>query len=310
MKGRAAARVVTAKKTVEGGGFVVRRAVGGHELPTCDPFLMLDHMGPINYAPGEAVGAPDHPHRGQETISYLLAGEMEHKDSAGHSGVLSTGDVQWMTAGRGVIHSEMPSRKMYEHGGTMEGFQIWVNLPKSEKMCAPRYQDVPSSKIPVAVEQGGKVTVKVVAGEAFGKEGACQTKTPIMYLDFKLLPGAQAFSQPVPEDYEGFVYVYRGKAIFGEEGSSKTISEGQLLVLGAGDALTIKSTPTDECGFLLLAGKPIKEKVVWRGPFVMNTEEEIQQAIKDYHDGKIGKIAGSEERYEQTRRAREKQGGN
>jgi redox-sensitive bicupin YhaK (pirin superfamily) len=184
---RSASRIINSVKTIEGGGFVVNRSFPTQSLSDLDPFQLLDEMGPMDVAPGEAKGAPDHPHRGFETVTYMLEGIFEHKDSEGHSGRLNPGDVQWMTAGSGVIHSEMPDKDFVRTGGRMHGFQLWVNLPKRDKMIKPRYQEIPSSEIPVGRTDDGKVSVKVIAGEALGVQAAIETRTPIMYLHFTLL---------------------------------------------------------------------------------------------------------------------------
>src|SRR5262245_43925759 len=200
MPSRRVDRVVNAHSQLEGGGFLVRRPFPSGGLPLVDPFLLLDEMGPADYAPGEAVGAPDHPHRGFETVTYVLEGEMEHEDSAGHRGALRPGDVQWMTAGRGIVHSEMPSRRILQEGGRVHGFQLWVNLPARDKLMQPRYQEVPGSGIPEGQSADGKARVKVVAGEALGVRAVIDTRTPILYQDWTLEPGA-AVEQPVPASY-------------------------------------------------------------------------------------------------------------
>src|SRR5262245_60698918 len=181
---REAVKIVTAHKQREGGGFIVRRPVPTAGLDLVDPFLLLDEMGPEEYGPGEAKGAPDHPHRGFETVTYMLEGAFEHEDSAGHKGALTKGDVQWMTAGRGVVHSEMPARAIRERGGRVHGFQLWVNLPARDKMMAPRYQEVPASRIPEAATPDGKARVRVIAGEALGARAVVDTRTPIVYQDW------------------------------------------------------------------------------------------------------------------------------
>ena len=302
-KQRSIKRIVTAQQQREGGGFLVRRPVGG-EISHCDPFLMLDHMGPAEYGPGEAIGAPDHPHRGFETVSYIIEGSMQHKDSAGNSGVLREGWVQWMTAGSGVVHSEMPGDDMMKNGGRMEGFQLWVNLPAKDKMIPPRYQDTPAEKIPIVTADGGKVWVKVIAGESLGKKAVIETRTPIMYLDIHLHPGT-SFVQPVPADYNGFAYVWRGSGYLGAERKAAQI--GQVGVLGEGDEFTLEAGEKEEIRVLLIAGKPLNEPISRYGPFVMNTWEEIQQAFTDYQSGKLGEISGAEERYAATKAAKKKQ---
>src|SRR5712691_5562019 len=212
---REPSRVVTAHRQLEGAGFVVRRPLPSEELEMVDPFLLIDEMGPVDYGPGEAVGAPDHPHRGFETVTYALAGEFEHEDSAGHRGVLRAGDVQWMTAGAGIIHSEMPARRIREEGGRVHGFQLWVNLPARDKMMPPRYQEVPASHIPEAHTDGGRAHVRVIAGEALGARAVIDTRIPIVYQDWKLEPGA-VVEQPIAETHNGFVYVFVVFAGFGD----------------------------------------------------------------------------------------------
>src|SRR5436305_1692535 len=187
---REVSRITTAHRQSEGAGFVVRRPFPGAEIDSVDPFLLLDEMGPVDYAPGEAVGAPDHPHRGFETVTYVLEGSMEHEDSAGHRGRLGPGDVQWMTAGAGIVHSEEPSRELREKGGRVHGFQIWVNLPARLKMTRPRYQDVPAASIPTAQTGDGRAKVKIIAGEALGRKAVIETHTPIVHQDWTLEAGA------------------------------------------------------------------------------------------------------------------------
>ena len=220
--------VVTAHRQTEGGGFIVRRPFPSHDLDLLDPFLLLDEMGPVNYAPGKAIGAPDHPHRGFETVTYLLKGEMQHKDSAGHQGVLKPGDVQWMTAGSGVVHSEMPSPELLDKGGPMHGFQIWVNLPARLKMTKPRYQEVAQEHIPTATSADGLAQVKVVAGKALGVEAIIDTHTPIVYHDWTIQPGGQVSTEISPDHNVG-VYVFSGNLLAGSD--KQEVEDGQLAVL-------------------------------------------------------------------------------
>ena len=277
-------KIFTAHRQREGGGFIVRRPFPGNGLRHADPFLLLDEMGPVKYGPGEAVGAPDHPHRGFETVTYMLAGEMEHEDSAGHRGRLGSGDVQWMTAGRGIVHSEMPSRAMRERGGKMHGFQIWVNLPSRDKMMAPRYQEIPRDAIPEAATADGKASVHVLAGEALGAKAVIETRTPISYLHWIFSPGA-AVDVPVPPDHTAYVYVFEGAVRVG----GREVEDGQLAVLGEGDSVHFETNKSAQA--LLLTGVPLRQPVVQYGPFVMNTEREIAQAIDDYRAGRLGEIA-------------------
>jgi len=289
-RSRAVSRVVTAHRQTEGGGFVVRRPFPGHELDMADPFLLLDEMGPVTYAPGEALGAPDHPHRGFETVTYVLEGEMEHEDSAGHRGALGPGDVQWMTAGSGVVHSEMPSARMRRDGGRMHGFQLWVNLPAREKTRAPRYQEFPAAKLPKAASADGLSRVTVLAGEALGARAVIETVTPILYHDWTLAPGARA-GAAVPESYDAFVYVFSGEARVG--GESRAVEDGQMALLGPGDSLQLACAAdvAAPARLLLIGGVPLREPVARWGPFVMNTEAEIRRAIADFRSGRLGEIA-------------------
>jgi redox-sensitive bicupin YhaK (pirin superfamily) len=287
---REVSRVVTAHRQAEGAGFIVRRPLPSMSLTVADPFLLIDEMGPVNYAPGEAVGAPDHPHRGFETVTYVLRGEFEHEDSAGHRGVLRSGDVQWMTAGAGVVHSEMPSRAVRDAGGLVHGFQIWVNLPARLKMTQPRYQEVAAAKIPTADSADGLARVRVIAGEALGARALIDTLTPIVYQDWSLKPGADVTVALAPEQ-QALVYVFEGSARVGDQGSP--VADGQLALLAGGDSVRLRAS--EDARPLLLAGVPLKEPVARYGPFVMNTQQEIQQAFRDYQSGKMGEITRTAE---------------
>src|SRR5436853_6492054 len=224
---RSFSHLIKAVSTLEGAGFLVHRPFPSDALSDFDPFLLLDEMGPMDVRPGEAKGAPDHPHRGFETVTYLLAGDMEHKDSRGHAGRLRAGDVQWMTAGAGVVHAEMPSREFARAGGRMHGFQLWVNLPQRDKMAPPRYQEIPNSKIPKATSADGLVMVTVIAGEAMGEKAVIETRTPILYLHYRIKPGGVA-TQQVPHDYNAFAYVVDGAGSFGVEGERS--ADGQMVM--------------------------------------------------------------------------------
>jgi redox-sensitive bicupin YhaK (pirin superfamily) len=283
---REIARLITSHRQLEGAGFVVRRPFPGPDASLVDPFLLLDEFGPVDYQPGEATGAPDHPHRGFETVSYILEGEMEHEDSAGHRGTLRAGDVQWMTAGAGIVHSEMPSRAMQTHGGRVHGFQIWVNLPARSKMMQPRYQEVPAARIPRAHTDDGLAAVKVIAGEALGARAVIETHIPIVYQDWTLKPGADV-SLPIDAKQQVLVYVFAGAARIGENGCE--MREGELAVLGRGDVVRLRGSDV-EARLLLLAGEPLREPVARYGPFVMNTQREIHDAIRDYQTGRMGEI--------------------
>jgi redox-sensitive bicupin YhaK (pirin superfamily) len=288
--GRTVAGVVNSIETLEGGGFLVRRPFPKAAFSEFDPFLLLDEMGPMEVAPGEAKGAPDHPHRGFETVTYMLSGDMEHKDSRGHAGRLRPGDVQWMTAGAGVVHSEMPSREFQREGGRMHGFQLWVNLPQRDKMINPRYQEIPSSQIPKATSSDGLVTVSVIAGEALGQTAVIETRTPIVYLHYRIKPGGVA-TQHVPATYNTFAYVVDGEGLFGVE--SERAGDGQMVLFAQdGDEVRIENPTAARATLdvLLIAGLPLNEPVARYGPFVMNTPQEIQQAFEDYRLGKMGAI--------------------
>lgn len=285
---RSVSSVVNAKTTTEGEGFLVHRAFPNEIVREFDPFLLVDEMGPFTVSPGEGKGAPDHPHRGFETVTYMIKGAFEHKDSQGNSGILKSGDVQWMTAGSGVIHSEMPEKEFSKKGGTLHGFQLWVNLPKKDKMMNPRYQDLPSNKIPIAQNNG--VRVKIIAGQSMGKQAVIDTRTPIMYLHYTIQQGAKTI-QKVPQNYNVFAYVISGDGLFGNE-QKPAHKEQSVFFERNGNEVVIKASDDSDAPLevLLIAGVPLGEPVVRYGPFVMNKEGEIKQAILDYNSGKMGKI--------------------
>ncbi|MBJ63891.1 MAG: pirin [Euryarchaeota archaeon] len=266
--------IVPTRTVLEGGGFKVRRPAAMGSLMS--PFLLLDEMGPADYAPNEAVGAPWHPHRGFETVTYMLAGEMQHEDSVGSKGVITPGDVQWMTAGKGIIHSEMPTKKMMDEGGLMHGFQIWVNLPAKDKMMNPRYQDITADQSPTVEKEG--VWARVVAGECMGIESSIDTVIPITYIHVKMNPNTTLEKQ-LQEDLNAMLYVFGGEISV----SGKAVKDGKLALLSPGSKIIINSKKGAE--FLILAGPEINEPIARYGPFVMNTREEIKQAIDDYQRG-------------------------
>lgn len=276
-------RIVKAHRQLEGGGFVVRRSFPTRGLEHLDPLLLLDEMGPIDYAPGEAQGAPDHPHRGFETVTYLLAGELEHADSAGHAGTLRPGDVQWMTAGAGVVHREMLSKRIQAEGGRVHAFQLWVNLPRHDKRMVPRYQEIAAQSIPEATSADGLATVKVIAGEVFGVRATIETHTPILYQHWRLEPGAD-IETPVPADFRLGLYVFEGSV----EIAGETVSDGELALLGPGDHLRLSTSTQAQA--MLLGGRPLDEPITWGGPFVMNTAAEVREAFADYAAGRMGQI--------------------
>ncbi|MFB2876186.1 pirin family protein [Floridanema aerugineum] len=287
---RSVAGIINSVETLEGAGFLVRRPFPKSSFSEFDPFLLLDELGPVNLKPGQAKGAPDHPHRGFETVSYVLDGRLEHKDSVGHTGVLNPGDVQWMTAGAGVVHSEMPQAEFTRTGGRLHGIQLWVNLPQRDKMIAPRYQEIKAAQIPVVHTEDGSVTVRVIASEALGAKATIETRTPIIYLHFTLQPGA-SIVQRVPKEYNAFAYLLDGTGLFGTE--QERGHDGQMVIFAAdGDEVVIANLANAQqpLDFLLIGGVPLNEPVVRYGPFVMNTKAQIMQAIEDYQNGKMGQI--------------------
>jgi redox-sensitive bicupin YhaK (pirin superfamily) len=275
MPSRKVARVVSGRPASDGAGVQLFRVIATPELDHVDPFLLLDEFR--SDRPDEYLaGFPDHPHRGFETVTYMLAGSMEHRDHAGNHGLLGPGSIQWMTAGRGIIHSEMPRQQ----DGLMWGFQLWVNLPASQKMTAPRYQDIAPERVPVASVDGARV--KVLAGEAQGLRGPVEgIVTEPLYLDVALEPGA-SFRQPLPEEHSAFAYVFEGEAQVGEPGSP--IERGRLAILGPGDSVLLHAE-RQAARLLLLAARPLREPVARYGPFVMNTRAEIAQAFQDFQSG-------------------------
>jgi redox-sensitive bicupin YhaK (pirin superfamily) len=284
-------QVGNAVHSFEGAGFPVRRPFpGAIDQARTDPFLMMDQMGPVVYAPGQALGAPDHPHRGFETVTYLLDGEMEHRDSYGGGGVIRGGDTQWMTAGAGLVHSEMPTKKMMQEGGLLHGVQIWVNLPKRDKRAEPRYQDITGDQLTLFRNGDGTAVVRLIAGDLAGQHGPGNTHTPIVLAHATLEPGAHV-ALDWPTEFNALVYVLSGAGrVGGSDG--RALSSGQVAALGAGDTivLDVHADSTEPLEVLLLGGQPIREPVVSYGPFVMNTKSEIIEAMDDYQAGKMGSI--------------------
>jgi quercetin 2,3-dioxygenase len=284
--------VVQAPTMLEGEGFQVRRAFAGIDLRHADPFVLLDHMGAVEYAPGEAKGAPDHPHRGFETVTYMMDGQLRHRDSNGGGGVITDGATQWMTAGAGIVHSEMPTEAILRTGGLFHGVQLWVNLPRLEKWTPPRYQDIEANRVSMVASEDGGAVVRLIAGDLAGHRGPGTTHTPITYGHATVSAGAR-LRIPWRPDFNALAYVLAGKGTAGAEG--RPIAEGALAVFGSGDVVTITAGTRQESRsanleVLLLGGMPIREEIAWYGPFVMNTHEEIVQAVEDYRAGRMGHI--------------------
>jgi len=286
--------VVTAISTFEGAGFPVRRPFPGPYGNIADPFLLLDEMGEIKYGPNEAKGAPWHPHRGFETVTYMMEGELRHTDSNGGGGVIRDGATQWMTAGAGILHDEMPTDAIFRSGGLFHGVQLWVNLPAAQKFAPPRYQDIRPERLSLLTSSDGGALIRVIAGSFAGHDGPGITYTPISYAHASLLPGAR-FETAWEPTYNALVYVMKGSGTVGAGPDARPIRDGQLAIFGPGDALTVTADgrPDGESRsmeILLLGGRPIGEPVVSYGPFVMNTREEIIQAIEDYQAGRMGVV--------------------
>ena len=289
---RRVTRVINSIQTYEGEGFPVRRPFPGLDRSVADPFILLDQMGEVQYGVGEAKGAPDHPHRGFETVTYMIDGEFVHRDSTGGGGIIANGDTQWMTAGAGIVHSEMPPEKLVRTGGLFHGVQLWVNLPAAKKFSPPGYQDIAASSVTLLRSHDGGGLVRVIAGALGEHHGPGVTQTPITYAHVTLAPGSR-LEVPWRADFNALVYALGGFGTVGIE--SVPLESGQLAVLGDGDALRIEGgqvqdSRTQAFDVLLLGGRPIGEPVVQYGPFVMNTREEILQAVADYQSGKMGSI--------------------
>jgi redox-sensitive bicupin YhaK (pirin superfamily) len=284
--------VSAAPSGLEGEGFPVRRAFAGVDLADLDPFVHMDQMGEVEYAPGEPKGTPWHPHRGFETVTYIIDGIFEHQDSNGGGGTITNGDTQWMTAGAGILHIERPPEHLVVSGGLFHGIQLWVNLPKAEKWAPPRYQDLRATEVSLLSSSDAGALVRVIAGEVAGHAGPGQTYTPMTMLHASLAPGA-ALELPWREDFNALAYVLAGAGSAGVERIA--VSTGQLVAFGPGDAIRLEASKgqesrSPELEVLLLGGRPIKEPVAWYGPFVMNTKAELLKAFEDYQAGKLGTI--------------------
>ncbi len=284
--------VTTAPKGYEGEGFPVRRAFAGVDLAVLDPFVHLDQIGEVNYAPGEPKGTPWHPHRGFETVTYMMDGVIRHADSIGGGGVIRDGDTQWMTAGKGILHIETPPHDVVAAGGWFHGLQLWVNLPRAKKWIDPRYQDLEADAVTLLTTQDAGSLLRVIAGEVGAYRGPGSTHTPMTMVHASLAPGAQA-ALPWRTDFNALAYVLGGRGTVGAE--RRPVQTGQLTVFGPGDAFTLEAddrqeTRTGALEVLFLGGTPIREPVAWYGPFVMNTMAEIQQAFEDFEAGRLGTV--------------------
>jgi redox-sensitive bicupin YhaK (pirin superfamily) len=289
---RAVKSITSAPSGLEGEGFPVRRAFAGVDLGDLDPFVHLDQMGEVEYAPGEPKGTPWHPHRGFETVTYMMDGTFEHHDSNGGGGLITNGDTQWMTAGAGILHIEKPPEALVVSGGLFHGIQLWVNLPRDQKWSPPRYQDLRAREVALLSSSDGGALVRVIAGEIAGHRGPGSTYTPMTLVHATLSPGAQ-LQVPWRPDQNALAYVLAGHGSVGVD--RRPVRTGQLAVFGPGNALTIAAEPVQESrspnlDVLILGGRPIREPVAWMGPFVMNTREEVIQAFADYQAGRLGSI--------------------
>lgn len=284
--------VTTAPQGYEGEGFPVRRAFAGIDLAQLDPFVMMDQMGEVEYAPGEPKGTPWHPHRGFETVTYIIDGQFEHQDSHGGGGSITNGDTQWMTAGSGLLHIEAPPEWLVQSGGLFHGVQLWVNLPRDAKMTTPRYQDIRSAEVQLLTSPDAGALVRVIAGSVDGHAGPGATYTPMALVHATIEPGAR-LELPWDVDFNALVYVLNGSGTVGVEG--RPIRMGQSAVLGAGDFLTVSADGTQESrspklDVIVVGGRPIREPLSWGGPFVMNTKAEVLEAYRAFQRGEFGQI--------------------
>jgi len=276
----------------EGEGFPVRRAFAGVDLRRLDPFIHMDQMGEVEYAPGEPKGTPWHPHRGFETVTYIMDGVFDHQDSQGGGGTITNRDPQCLTAGSGLLHIEAPPEWLVTQGGLFHGIQLWVNLPRNQKLVTPRYQDLRASSVALGTTPDGGTLVRVIAGDVAGLEGPGSTHTPMALVHATLAPTA-ALDLPWPAEFNALVYVLSGEGTVGPDRTP--VGTGNLVVLGAGDVVTVAANRGQESRLpgldvLVLGGRPIREPVAWAGPFVMNTREEVLQAFKDFEGGRMGRI--------------------
>jgi quercetin 2,3-dioxygenase len=289
---RSVRRLTTAPSGYEGEGFPVRRAFAGVPVNELDPFIHLDQMGEVDYAPGEPKGTPWHPHRGFETVTYMIDGIMDHQDSLGGGGTITNGDTQWMTAGQGILHIEAPPEHLVTSGGLFHGLQLWVNLPRAAKMITPKYQDIRGRESALLTSPDGGALIRIIAGEVGGHAGPGSTFTPINLAHVTLQPGAR-LDLPWQPDYNALVYVLAGRGTVGVE--RRPIRMGQLAAHGSGDAIRVEADPAQDSNvpaleLFVMGGRPIREPVAHYGPFVMNTREELAQAFDDFKKGRLGVI--------------------
>jgi len=284
--------VSTAPSGFEGEGFPVRRAFSGIDLRDLDPFLMMDQMGEVEYAPGEPKGTSWHPHRGFETVTYIMDGAFEHQDSHGGGGSITNGDTQWMTAGSGLLHIERPPEALVASGGLFHGLQLWVNLPKADKWLEPKYQDLRGSSSALLTTHDGGALIRLIAGDLAGHSGPGSTYTPMAMMHTTIAPGATV-RLPWRRDFNALVYVLSGAGTVGAD--RRPVRTGQAALYGPGDTITVAADATQESRLtgmdvIILGGAPIREPIAWAGPFVMNTKAEVMATFEDYQKGKLGVI--------------------
>ncbi|HET7475677.1 MAG TPA: pirin family protein [Dermatophilaceae bacterium] len=291
LRRRPVVSVTTAPRGFEGEGFPVKRAFAGVDLRLLDPFIMMDEMGEVDYAPGEPKGTSWHPHRGFETVTYIIDGVFDHQDSYGGGGTITNGDTQWMTAGGGILHIEAPPEHLVVSGGLFHGFQLWVNLPRSDKLQLPRYQDLRSGEVALLSSTDGGSLLRVIAGQVAGHTGPGATHTPMTMIHATVAPGAQ-LDLPWRPDFNALVYVMSGDGFVGP--GQSPVGTGQLAVLGRGEAITLSAAQGQQARYaagldvVILGGAPIREPIAWAGPFVMNTRDELVTAFEDYQAGRLG----------------------
>ncbi|MGP3924502.1 pirin family protein [Streptomyces sp. 8N616] len=294
---RAVLAVATAPSGLEGEGFPVRRAFAGIDYRYLDPFIMMDQMGEVEYAPGEPKGTPWHPHRGFETVTYLIDGTFVHQDSHGGGGVINGGDTQWMTAGSGLLHIEAPPESLVVSGGLFHGLQLWVNLPRKDKMIPPKYQDIAGGQVKLLASSDGGALLRLIAGDIEGHSGPGSTHTPITMIHASVSPGAE-LTLPWRAEFNALAYGLAGRGTAGAGGAGaegRPFRTGQAVVFGHGESLTVRADESQESRspnleVVLLGGLPIREPMMQYGPFVMNTHAELAQAFEDFQAGRLGVI--------------------